>query len=71
MASGIVVHQNVAVDGALHWVTDVVNEKIVAIAPMIHIEVTRRSPIVMPERLVVEQITSAGVHAEPEGVTSD
>ncbi len=50
---------------------NVIDDETVAIAPVRHVKVVRRSPIVMPERLVEEEIAGAAIVGQTEAVADD
>ena len=50
---------------------NIIDDETVAIAPMRHVKVVGRSPIVMPERLVEEKIAGAAIVGETEAVADD
>ena len=50
---------------------NVIDEEAVAIAPARHVKVVSGSPVVVPERLVEEEIASTAIIGETEGVTDN
>jgi hypothetical protein len=47
---------------------NVIDEEAIAIAPFRHVKVAGGRPVVMPERLVQEEVTKAGIVGEAETV---
>ena len=70
-ALGIIVEEDVAIDGTFQRMADVIDDKAVAIAPARHMEVVRRCPIVVPEGLVEEEIAGSAIVSKTESVTDN
>jgi hypothetical protein len=55
----------------LKRVADVVDEKAITIAPPVHVEVICGSQVVVPERLMKNQVASIRIRGKPDGVLKD
>ena len=62
---GIILNKNIAGHRALEWMSDVVDEEVVAIAPATHIEVLKRVEVVFPKAFVPHEMARIAVVGKP------
>ena len=69
--SGVVLQKNAPVNRAVQWMADIVHDKAISIAPAVHVVVGKRNAVIVPERLVGDQIAEARVGSGTPGVLED
>jgi len=65
---GIILNKNIAGHRALEWMSDVVDEEIVAVAPTAHIKMLKRVDVIFPKRFVPQEMARVTVVSKAEGV---